>query len=203
MPGPLAWGGLLLPLLWTAVSYGLMGVVNPLLQQRVDWPWFIVSQFVFGVVAAIVVVRSEMVYIPPAGPGRTPGEFVAGSGGDNDRCRAEVAWRRDCGRRVRGIGLVPAPGLPRWLLASCGLRPLGPTQAADRPVPADQVVDFATLYEQNCAGCHGADGKLGPAPPLNDPLFLAIVPDDGLLGVISEGRPGRRCRPLPRTRAGR
>ncbi len=46
-----------------------MGVVNPTLQQRVDWPWFIVSQFVFGVVAAIVVVRSEQVHIPPAGSG--------------------------------------------------------------------------------------------------------------------------------------
>jgi hypothetical protein len=46
-----------------------MGIVNPLLQQRVDWPWFVVSQFVFGVTTAIVVVRSEKVYIPPAGRG--------------------------------------------------------------------------------------------------------------------------------------
>jgi hypothetical protein len=69
MPGPLAWGGLVMPLLWTAMSFGLMGVVNPVLQERVDWPWFIVSQFIFGLVAAIVVVRSEMVHIPPAGAG--------------------------------------------------------------------------------------------------------------------------------------
>ncbi len=69
MPGPLAWGGLVMPLLWTAMSFGLMGVVNPVLQQRVDWPWFIVSQFIFGIVAAIVVLRSELVYIPPAGEG--------------------------------------------------------------------------------------------------------------------------------------
>jgi hypothetical protein len=75
IPGPMAWGGLLLPLLWTAMSYGLMGVVNPVLQERVDWPWFVVSQFVFGIVASIVVVRSEQVYIPPAGKGR--GDFVA------------------------------------------------------------------------------------------------------------------------------
>ena len=45
-------GGLLIPLLWTAVSFGLMGLVNPLLCKGVDWPWFIASQFVFGVVAA-------------------------------------------------------------------------------------------------------------------------------------------------------
>jgi hypothetical protein len=69
IPAPLAWGGLVLPLLWTAASFGLMGVVNPVLQERVDWPWFIVSQFVFGIAAAIVVVRSELVVIPPAGAG--------------------------------------------------------------------------------------------------------------------------------------
>jgi hypothetical protein len=46
-----------------------LGVVNPLLAEHVDWPWFIVSQLTFGLVAAIVVVRSEMVHVPPAGSG--------------------------------------------------------------------------------------------------------------------------------------
>jgi hypothetical protein len=69
VPGPIAWGGLVLPLLWTGTSYGLMGVVNPALQLRVDWAWFIVSQFVFGVTAAVVVHRSEVIHIPPAGRG--------------------------------------------------------------------------------------------------------------------------------------
>jgi len=69
IPKSLAWGGILLPLLWTAVSYGLMGVANPVLQARVDWPWFIVSQFVFGCVAAFVVDRSEKIPVPPAGRG--------------------------------------------------------------------------------------------------------------------------------------
>jgi cytochrome c oxidase cbb3-type subunit III len=63
-----------------------------------------------------------------------------------------------------------------------------------RPVPGDRVVDFATLYQENCAGCHGADGKLGPAPPLNDSIFLSIVPDAVVLGLITEGRPGT---PMP------
>jgi len=73
IPGPIAWGGLVLPLIWTGISYGLMGVVNPVLQGRVDWFWFIVSQFVFGVVAAGVVLRSGMVPIPPAGRGAVEG----------------------------------------------------------------------------------------------------------------------------------
>jgi mono/diheme cytochrome c family protein len=63
-----------------------------------------------------------------------------------------------------------------------------------RPIRSDQVIDFATLYGQHCAGCHGADGQFGPAPPLNDPLFLAIVPDAVLLQMVAEGRPGT---PMP------
>jgi hypothetical protein len=79
MPAPLTWGGLLMPMLWTGVSYGLMGVINPALQHKVEWPWFIVSQFVFGVVAAIIVLRSERIYIPPAGTGpERLDEFVEG-----------------------------------------------------------------------------------------------------------------------------
>ena len=82
LPGPIAWGGLILPLVWTGVTYGLMGVVNPVLQERVDWAWFIVSQFVFGVAAAAVVLRSEMIHIPPAGRGPDRvADFVAGGEG--------------------------------------------------------------------------------------------------------------------------
>jgi mono/diheme cytochrome c family protein len=72
------------------------------------------------------------------------------------------------------------------LAAGCDLP--GQPKEADRPVPADEVTNFEKLYAMRCAGCHGADGYLGPAPPLNDPLFLAIVPDAELLRVITEGR---------------
>jgi mono/diheme cytochrome c family protein len=59
-----------------------------------------------------------------------------------------------------------------------------------RPVPEDRVTQFTTLYGLNCAGCHGADGKMGPAPPLNDPLFRALVPEKELESVITKGRHG-------------
>ncbi|HEV3259908.1 MAG TPA: hypothetical protein VG013_23775 [Gemmataceae bacterium] len=82
MPAPIAWGRLVLPLMWTGTCYGLMGVVNPVLQQRVNWPWFIFSQFVFGVAAAVVVLRSELIYIAPAGRGPDRlSDFVAGEEG--------------------------------------------------------------------------------------------------------------------------
>lgn len=67
--GQFAWGGFLFPALWTGFSYSLMGVVNPLLQRQVDWPWFIASQFIFGLVATVVVRMAGTIPIPPAGVG--------------------------------------------------------------------------------------------------------------------------------------
>jgi mono/diheme cytochrome c family protein len=58
----------------------------------------------------------------------------------------------------------------------------------------DKIVDFRQLFATNCAGCHGAAGNFGPAPPLNDPVFAAIVPDDALRRVIRAGRAGT---PMP------
>jgi mono/diheme cytochrome c family protein len=80
--------------------------------------------------------------------------------------------------------------VPLLAVLGAGCELPGKPKPADRPVPADEVVDFDALYSTNCAGCHGADGKNGPAPPHNDPLFLAIVPDDELRRVIMEGRTG-------------
>jgi mono/diheme cytochrome c family protein len=78
--------------------------------------------------------------------------------------------------------------LPLLAVLTLGCDPPGKPKEADRPLPVDQVKDFGTLFGTRCTGCHGADGKLGPAPPLNDPLFLAIVPDEKLRQVITEGR---------------
>ena len=88
--------------------------------------------------------------------------------------------------------LVWLPPLLAVLLAGCNWP--GQPKPGDRPVREDQVLDFGKLYARNCAGCHGGEGKLGPAPALNDKLFLAIVPDEELLRVVREGRPGT---PMP------
>jgi mono/diheme cytochrome c family protein len=73
-----------------------------------------------------------------------------------------------------------------FALVGCELS--GRPNPADRPVPADQVLSFKILYGQSCAGCHGADGKLGPAPPLNDALFRAIVSEAELDDIVTKGR---------------
>ena len=58
---------------------------------------------------------------------------------------------------------------------------LGCADAPGRPVPGpevprpDQILDFATLYTKNCAGCHGAKGKNGAAISLSNPVYLAFA----------------------------
>jgi cytochrome c oxidase cbb3-type subunit III len=91
-------------------------------------------------------------------------------------------------RRAKRLFVPLSLGLLVSLSFVTGCDLPGKPNPADRPVPADQVVDFGVLYRQNCAGCHGADGKLGPAPPLNDPLFRAIVPEEELEGILTRGR---------------
>ena len=86
------------------------------------------------------------------------------------------------------------------LLAGCNWP--GKPKDTDRPIPAEEVMDFGTLYRTNCAGCHGANGKDGPTPPLNDPLFLAIVPDEILRQVITEGRTGTAMTAFAKDRGG-
>lgn len=80
------------------------------------------------------------------------------------------------------------------LIFALGCDPPGKPDPTSRPMPENQAADFDRLYARHCAGCHGADGKLGPAPPLNDPLFLTIVPDDELLMTVAVGRRGT---PMP------
>jgi cytochrome c oxidase cbb3-type subunit III len=77
-----------------------------------------------------------------------------------------------------------------FLLMGCNARlPGKPTEADRWRAPAD-ISDFTELYTQNCAGCHGSDGKLGAARSLNDSLYLSFIPDDALKQVISQGRNG-------------
>jgi hypothetical protein len=58
---PILLGGILAPILWTGLLHSILGLINPLLDARIDWLWFIASQFAFGIVAGSVVVRQERV----------------------------------------------------------------------------------------------------------------------------------------------
>jgi cytochrome c oxidase cbb3-type subunit 3 len=90
---------------------------------------------------------------------------------------------------MRAARLAPC-FLAALALALSGCDLPGKPDPDDKPEWPDQVKDFDKLFSHNCAGCHGADGQLGPAPPLNDPLFLAIVPEEELVKVVRAGRAG-------------
>lgn len=58
---PVLWGGIVGPLMWTGAIWVFMAVLNPVLNEHVDWPWFIASQFAFGLTAGIVIVMTAKV----------------------------------------------------------------------------------------------------------------------------------------------
>jgi len=65
---PILLGGFIAPIMWSGLLYFSLGIINPLLDQRIDWLWFVITQFGFGIVAGLVVVRQERVrtgqYLP-------------------------------------------------------------------------------------------------------------------------------------------
>ena len=76
---PILLGGFIAPIMWSGLLYFSLGIINPLLDQRIDWLWFVITQIGFGIVAGLVVVRQERVrtgqYLPFAVRARveTPG----------------------------------------------------------------------------------------------------------------------------------
>jgi hypothetical protein len=59
---PILLGGIIAPILWTGLLYSILGVLDPLLDKLISWPWFVASQFAFGIVAGLVVVRQQRVH---------------------------------------------------------------------------------------------------------------------------------------------
>src|SRR5262249_39823851 len=85
VPRPIAWGGLLMPIVWTGASYLAMSVVNPALPGKVSWPWFLLSQLVFGITMPAVVLGAERLPRVVAG-------VAGGRAGGGGRGRAAGLW---------------------------------------------------------------------------------------------------------------
>src|SRR5262245_12029489 len=56
---PILLGGLIAPIMWSGALHSILGLLNPILQRQIDWPWFVASQVAFGIVAGLVVVRQS------------------------------------------------------------------------------------------------------------------------------------------------
>jgi cytochrome c oxidase cbb3-type subunit III len=72
------------------------------------------------------------------------------------------------------------------LLFGCAA-PHGQPIAGTETLAPNEISDFATLYSQNCAGCHGAEGKGGAAIGLANPVYLAIADQASMRKVIASG----------------
>ena len=55
------WGSFLAPVLWTALVASTLRLVNPALNARIAWGWFIASQVAFGLITGFIVAHSKEV----------------------------------------------------------------------------------------------------------------------------------------------
>jgi mono/diheme cytochrome c family protein len=72
------------------------------------------------------------------------------------------------------------------VLAGCGSSPGQPQKGTETLAPND-VLEFGTLYGENCAACHGADGRGGAAIALANPVYLAIADETAMRAVVANG----------------
>lgn len=61
---PIVTAGFMAPLLFTGILHSAINIVSPILNQRIDWFWFIASQVAFGLVCGFVVNLQARVRTP-------------------------------------------------------------------------------------------------------------------------------------------
>jgi mono/diheme cytochrome c family protein len=72
------------------------------------------------------------------------------------------------------------------VLSGCGT-PHGQPRTGSEILAPSEVLEFASLYSENCAGCHGDTGRGGAAIALADPVYLAIADKNAMRKVIADG----------------
>jgi cytochrome c oxidase cbb3-type subunit III len=72
------------------------------------------------------------------------------------------------------------------VLSACSSPPGRPGKDSEEPTPSE-ISDFKSLYKNNCAACHGTEGRGGAAIALADPVYLAIVDEPSMRKVIANG----------------
>jgi cytochrome c oxidase cbb3-type subunit 3 len=87
-------------------------------------------------------------------------------------------------KRISFLSALAVLGLV--MLAACST-PDGEPQTNSEPVAPSQVSDFDTLYAQNCAGCHGTEGRGGASIALANPMYLAIIDETTMRNIVAGG----------------
>jgi cytochrome c oxidase cbb3-type subunit III len=87
------------------------------------------------------------------------------------------------------------------LLCGCDLSHGRPGKDSETLAP-DEILDFKILYAENCAGCHGANGRGGAAIALADPVYLAIADEAAIRKVTANGVRGTSMPAFARSAGG-
>ena len=66
----------------------------------------------------------------------------------------------------------------------------------------EQVLNFPTLYAQNCAACHGVNGRSGAAISLNNAVYLAIAGAANIQQITANGVPRTAMPPFAKSAGG-
>jgi mono/diheme cytochrome c family protein len=77
-----------------------------------------------------------------------------------------------------------------WIVLVAGCTLPGKPRGLSLEGQPSKIEDFDVLYRDNCAGCHGDDGRGGAALGLANPVYLAIADDATLRRPISDGVAG-------------
>ena len=87
------------------------------------------------------------------------------------------------------------------LPSGCG-SPHGQPRRDSEVLAPNDVLEFGPLFSENCAGCHGAEGKGGAAIALANPVYLAIADDASIRKVIAQGIPRTAMPPFAQSAGG-
>jgi mono/diheme cytochrome c family protein len=82
-------------------------------------------------------------------------------------------------------------------LLLAALVPVGCSRIPGRPGPGplvvrpEEILDPVTLYNANCAACHGDNGRNGAAISLANPVYLNLAGEENLRQITANGVPGK------------
>jgi len=100
--------------------------------------------------------------------------------------------------RHRGAATLAVLSL---LLSACSSLPGRPHNNSEILAP-NEISDFRTLYAENCAACHGKEGRGGAAIALADPVYLAVVDESAMRKIIADGVRGTSMPPFVQSAGG-
>ena len=130
-----------MPLFWSGLIATLLDLVNPALNERVSWPWFVACQLAFGLVGGFVIAQSTQIGTMQSW-GFAERAFIKAPGVvPPDKRRASVVTGREYDKGGSGfVGVRRACHCVTAGTAGC----ICPRLVARPPLPAGER-DFARL----------------------------------------------------------